>query len=346
VFLFSNKKPKLRIQILIYVTLNPQQIFMATSEIITKFNFSYAELLQQALEKQVSMTRDVTDLTPRGVDAVRVAKFDTLIVEFQDTTPDRVMVGNITIAVSARDAARDALIVACRDVADVARMALKNKPGAYETFDYQASESMDPSEFLLWAENLCDRADVYINDLSPSGITQAAVDAIRADLAAFQTKIKGVIAAKKARDLNTAYRRTVANILYDEMSDIADIGKVYYQDRDEAKYNDYIIYASSETSQLRSGRLAAGITKSRPMEAITPETEILASNEGTAPIEIYFAQIKDEASVTKKYVLPPFEKAVLICGKDLGFDDSTSTTIFTLHNPSTTDEVIYRMRIE
>ena len=51
---------------------------MATSEIITKFNFSYGELFQQSIEKQTYALRDVAELTPRGITAARITAFGGL----------------------------------------------------------------------------------------------------------------------------------------------------------------------------------------------------------------------------------------------------------------------------
>ena len=324
---------------------------MAKNEIITNFNFSFGELLQQSLEKQNYLTRDQAELAPRGIGPERLDAFAVLLQQFQDIAPDEVYKALLSGAVEKRDATRESLSIKMRDVAGVAAIALGENSAEYRTFNYKKISGSDVPEFLLLAENMADRAVIYASQLAEKGITDSAITEIRAAIAAFQQEIKDVATARANRDLETQARRTAANALYTELSDMAEIAKVYFQDRDEAKYNDYIIYATSETAQTRTGRLKAKQTKTRELEAINPDTSIIIKNEGEAPLQAYFSQHTDgnpapEGDTGIFAVIPPHETLTFIAAENLGYNQSIDAVHFTLHNPSEDMEVIYRARIE
>jgi len=324
---------------------------MAKKEIITNFNFSFSELLEQSLEKQTYLERDQAELAPRGITPERLTAYAALLAAFQEISPDEVYKALLSAAVKKRDTTRKSLAIKLRDVAGVASIVLGDTSAEYRTFNYKKVSGSDAPEFLILAENIADRADDYIDQLSTNGITEEAILLIRTDIATFQQEIKDVATANGNRDIKTQERRTAANALYTDLSDMAEIAKVYYQDRDEAKYNDYIIYAHSETAQTRTGRLKAKQTKTRELEAINPETPIIIKNEGEAPLEAYFSQHTDgnpspEGGEGIFATIPPHETLTLTAGENLGYNLEIDAVHFTLRNPSEDKEVIYRARIE
>lgn len=318
---------------------------MATSEITLKFNFSYGELLAQALEKQTYLTRDSADLLPRGVTPARLTAFDGMIVAFKNTTEDGILQSLVSVAVDKRDVLQEAIMVKIRDVAGVASLALGAQSAEYRTFQYGDINKLSPAEFLIRADSICDRADAYTTQLQAKGITPAMITAIRADFPAFQTLIKDADTAKGNRDINTQNRRTVANTLYTEIVALAEIAKVYYQDRDEAKYNDYIIYNTSATAQSRTGRLAAAEVKTRELNDLNNDLYIIAELESAGKLDVYFSQSTNGGPASVFATIDGFSKKTLNVATDLGYDPNIGATHFTLKNVGT-QEVVYRMRIE
>lgn len=318
---------------------------MAASEIILKFNFSYGELLAQALEKQTYLTRDLTDLTPRGVTAAKMTAFDGLIAAFRNTTEDGVMQALLSGAVDKRDALQDAMMVKIRDVAGVASLVLGAQSAEYRTFQYADINELSPAEFLIRADSICDRADIYAAQLTTRGITPAMITAIRNDFPTFQTFIKDVDTAKGNRDVNTQNRRTVANTLYSEIVVLAEIAKVYYQDRDEARYNDYIIYSSSKTAQTRTGRLSANEIKTRELSDLNDNLIIIAKLENEGTMQVYFSQNNNGTPASVSQTIDGFTQKAFTASTDLGYDPTISATHFTIKNHST-NEIVYRIRVE
>ena len=318
---------------------------MSKQEITLKFNFSFGELVAQVLEKQTYLERDAADLLPRGVTPARMADLANLLAAFQDVPEDGVMLELVSVAVANRTAVYTDMLTRLRDVAGVASLALGAQSAEYRTFQYGDINELSPAAFLLRAETMCDRADVYAAQLAAKGISAADITAIRDQIPVFQTLIKEADKAKGNRDTTTQTRRQAANDLYAEMAALAEIAKVYYQDRDEAKYNDYIIYSTSETAQTRTGRLSANEKKTRKWEALTAETEFIAENESAGDLKIYFSQTENGEPTTVFKTLPPFSKQTLNIATDLGYDKESNATHFILHNTSTS-EVVYRIRVE
>ncbi len=320
-------------------------------EIKIKFAFSFAELLAQVLEKQAFLERDQDELTPRGVTPERMDGLGNLLTTFRDITPDAVYLARQTGATLARNEAQTAIGAKLREVAGVAANVLGDGTAAYRSFDYGKVADADAPEFALLAENMADRADEFQAQLTPRGIPASMITDIRSDLVAFDQLIKDARTAIANRDAATEARRIAANALYTDMADLADIAKIYWESRSEAKYNDYIIYHQSTTAQSRNGALKAATTKTRELHSMTADTSIIIKNEGEGTLQAYFSQHVDggpapEDGTAIFATIEPHKKVTVLAGTDLGFDPDIDAIHFTLRNVSADKSLIYRARIE
>lgn len=319
---------------------------MPKQEITLKFNFSYGELLTQSDEKSTYLNRDAAVLTPRGITPDRITAFDDLQTVFTNVPEDGTMQSLVSIAVQKRDDARTEIMLKVRDVVGVAALALGGTSSPeYRTFMYGDINELEPSAFHFRVDTICDRAVVYQTQLEAKGITADNITEIRSLLPNYKNLIKEVDLAKGNRDIVTEQRRIAANNLYEEMAAMCEIAKVYYQDRDEAHYNDYIIYSSSKTAQTRTGRLLANESKTRTWEALTPETDFICENESDGDIEIYFSQTVNGTPATVFATLSSFQKSTHNIAEALGYNLETNAIHFVLKNKSS-NEVIYRIRVE
>ncbi len=324
---------------------------MSQQETATKFDFSYAELMAQALEKQAFLERDQDELAVKGITADNLAEYATKMAAFQAINDDGVFKALESEAVQIRNAAQEALGVKLRNIAGTAANVLGDKSAQYRTFGYDKIAGAEPPLFLLQAEIIADRADAYRPQLDTKGIDGDYIAAVRTDITAFQQTIKDVATAAGNRDVATQTRRAAANTLYDIIVNLADLAKILYVDTNEAKYNDYIIYHKSSTAQSRNGRLKAKQTLTRELSAMTADTSIIIQNDGEAALEAYFSQHKDGAPAPEGEAgifvsIPSHEKKTFIAGENLGYNPDIQATFFTLRNPSEDKSVIYRVRIE
>ena len=74
-----------------------------------------------------------------------------------------------------------------------------------------------------------------------------------------EDKMNAVNSKVELRDEKTQERVTKANALYANLRKYCDIGKLIWEDVDEAKYKDYVIYHSSQGSLPKPQNLTAGI---------------------------------------------------------------------------------------
>ncbi len=320
-------------------------------EITIKFHFSYAELVAQVLEKQTFLDRDQAELEPRGVTADRLTRLNDLFTNFRDVTPDEVYLALQTGATQARNDAQRDIGVIMREVAGIAANVLGPKSADYRTLRYDRVATAEAPEFLLLIDTFTDRIEAYLPRFENRGIDEETITNLRSQIAPFQQKIKDVDSAFANRDVATEARRNAANALYDDMANLADIAKVYWESRSEAKYNDYIIYHQSSTAQSRNGMLKAAETKTRELHSMTADTNIIIKNEGEGTLEAYFSQHTDgspapHADTGVFVTIEPHEKGTFLAAENLGFNPDIDAIHFTLRNASDDKSLIYRARIE
>ncbi|MEP7167952.1 MAG: hypothetical protein ABI855_01150 [Bacteroidota bacterium] len=121
---------------------------------------------------------------------------------------------------------------------------------------------------------------------------QGLTDAILLDLRTKITKSDDDITVKRQRvserDGAVNERVRLANDLYAELVKLADTGKHLYEDTNESKYNDYVIYESTEGTQTVTGAVpAASIHQpSVVVNSVNDELEISVT-EGV--VTVYFS---------------------------------------------------------
>ena len=316
---------------------------MANSKYKKKFSFSYAELFEQALEKLAFAERDIAEITNIGINATKIAQLATAIDNYKSTKSDELMLKLITIEVSKKDLTRYEIEQQIINLMGSAGLALGVSTAEYRSFLYKKIDQLTDAGLLFRADYMCDRADLYATPLATKGITATDVLAIRNKLIAFKAQMKLTENAKMNREFETQKRLTTADLLYTELADICNAGKVYYQSKNEAKYNDYIIYDTSENIQSRTGTLAKNETKSRNLVDLTPNTTLIATNESEGFIKIYFSKSMAGKPTTKFITLQPSETKTLNIATDLGYSQQDHSLYFTLQNMSA-NVATYRMK--
>ena len=316
---------------------------MAKSKNNKKFNLTYSELFEQALEKLTNAERDITDLSIVGIDAAQIALFSATIEAYKNIESDELMQNLISVEVEKKDLTRLDLETKISDIMGSATLALGSSTAEFRSFRYKKTEQKSDADFLFEADFICDRADYYATELNHKGTSAADVLAIRNLLPLFKSQMKLVVNAKNNREIETQNRLVKSNEMYLQLTQICNAGKVFYQNKNEAKYNDYIIYDSPENVQRRAGRLTKGEIKSRSLTGITEASNVVAINEGSVSIEIYFSQKIAGNPFMKSITLLPNETKTFNVANDLGFLKSKKCTNFTIKNLGD-DLAIYRMK--
>ena len=155
---------------------------------------------------------------------------------------DEEYLGDMSDATATRDITADKVKVAIRDVMLRPRMIFGEHTAKYRSFGTLGMDAMDDKELLHCSERVVRAANQYLDLLEPAGLTQAIVDSLEALSVTYREHINLKNDAVYIRDIATEARLELGNKLYNKIVILYDIGKTYWADKSEAKYNDYVIY--------------------------------------------------------------------------------------------------------
>ena len=209
-----------------------------------KFSMSYADLAMFTSNLVVTITRDSAEFAARGVNAAAITAFEALGNSFEVFPTDEFYVGAIQIEVDAKNASRDAATDKIQYISGYIEQKWGLDSGEYKQLRIHNLQPMSDNNFLVAARAVVSVAALYIADLTPIGLTQADVDALDAETQTYEDKMNSVAEKKKLRDDKARERVDLANELYDYVALYCKIGKLIWENVNEAKYNDYVIYSA------------------------------------------------------------------------------------------------------
>ncbi len=233
-------------------------------EVKREYNMSNAELCMLASNFVVFMNRDSAFFVIRGVDAADITAFQALGDAFEVFPTDDDYVGLIMIEVNAKNALRDSLMLKIQSISGYLEQKWGLRSGQYRRLGIKGVERLGDDLFLVKSREVARIAEEYISDLSPIGLTQADIDALNADAQLFEDKMNAVKDAKAIRDSKTQERAEKGNELYSFVKQYSTIGKLIWENIDEAKYNDYIIYKTTQSGLSKPQNLAAAFDPLNP----------------------------------------------------------------------------------
>ena len=214
-------------------------------ELRRDYSLSDSELCMFVSNLVQSITRDGSEFASKGVSALDVTGLETLGNAFEIFPPDSYYQADLSIAAEAKDAVRSGLEVKVRDIVQCAVVKWGEGSPQYKKFGTARMTNMGDMKFLTMCRQAVVTAGDYLLDLTAVGLTQAMIDAVAADAQTFEDDLNAVNSAVEARDIKTGERIKDGNELYSFVSKYCMIGKIIWDDVEEAKYNDYIIYPKS-----------------------------------------------------------------------------------------------------
>ena len=232
---------------------------MKSEELKPIFTLPYADLMQLGDKTERLIKRDLADLALYGVTtdtAISIAKQTQLFKEYPS---DSELLGSVSEATKDKDEKRTVIHIQRSAI----MIRVKNKFGissaTYKRFSTSELSNLSDEEMVHTARRVVRLATEYLPALSEKGLTQAMIDTLSNDIVTFDNSIDAKASAVEIRDRSTQDRVSIANNLYTAISEIFDYGKEHYYTRDEAKYNDYLIYeySTDSSSTKRSAKLDA-----------------------------------------------------------------------------------------
>ncbi|MCX6351196.1 MAG: hypothetical protein NTX03_04965 [Bacteroidetes bacterium] len=287
--------------------------------------------------------RDVLDLTPRGITALRLTAFDTQTTAFSMLPADESMVGDITDAVTAKNLQRTNLIKKIQDILGIAEGTFGLKSGSYHSFKPCDLNALTDAELYFLCDTIETRATHFLVAMTPKGLTAGMVTALDTNQADFKAAMKLQGKLEGDRDLATELRHIDGNALFDELSDMNQTARNFWINTDEAKANDYIIY-DSPNQQNRTGAIPGMSVISRAFTGIVAGSNFTIWNDGPESFEVYFS-LTDNGVPVNGIMLPiPANQNQATTAAALGFDSGAGITHFCIRNTGV-NETRYRVRL-
>jgi len=211
-------------------------------EAIRDYHMSDADLAQLGDKAEELITRDETELAIYGIDDDDKDFIVEKTEEFKDYPTDVELEAVVSEKTEVKDGAADAVKVDVRSIMVRADNAFGIKSAKYRKFGSKGMDEMDDNNLHRLGSRVVRVATGFLPELAEEGLTAAIINALDVKNAAFDLAIDEKDEAVRTRDIDTEDRIELGNTLYSKIVKVFNAGKNYWVNKDEAKYNDYVIY--------------------------------------------------------------------------------------------------------
>ncbi len=201
-----------------------------------------SDLAMLASNLVVIMNRDAAEFAARGVNAADIAAFKDLGNAFELIPDDKYYFYLISESVERKNKKRREIEEAIREITGLAKVKWGARSAELRRFDAAGIYSEDQKKFLTTASHVLEVATAYLSELSKYGLTQEKLDALEEDIDEFESELNKITELKSQRQAKTEERIAMGNELFALVSRYCTLGKIIWQDKDYARYNDYLIY--------------------------------------------------------------------------------------------------------
>ncbi len=243
-----------------------------------------ADLCMFASNLVVFMTRDSVEFAAKGVDAAAITALEALGNAFEVFPNDAYYKNDVTISVEAKNVNRENCQVQMRAIIGCAKIKWGSNSAQVKRFNAGKMTISSDRSFLTLARQCVTLATDYLADLAAQGLTQAMIDSLASEAQLMENEMNNISEKEALRDLKTQERINDGNELYGFVSQYCEIGKIIWQDVDQAKYNDYVIYPPTQKSLSKPQNLAASFDPLNP-SPITLSWDLVAD---ATSYDVYF----------------------------------------------------------
>ncbi len=215
---------------------------MRKSEVKPVFNMSYGALMQLGDLAVALITRDAAELATYGIDAATKTFISTTTEALKDFPSDEEYEGHAMVTTETKNKTADDLKVVVRSIMVRAKNGFGENSGKYRRFGTIGMNEMNDNDLLKLGKRVVRVATIMQPALADKGLTVAIIADLNVIVTQFDTSIGAQDDAIREREIATEDRIELGNLLYKKIVEVFDSAKDYWVTREEAKYNDYIIY--------------------------------------------------------------------------------------------------------
>ena len=297
---------------------------MPRREEIRRYRMSDARLVQLTDSVRQSAQRDAAELIAYGVTAATITALEAARDAFADNPTDEELSGDLVIATQAKNAEKTELQRQVRQISDRARIKFGEADGRFRKFGVELLTRQGDDELVRTAKRVVRVATGLLPELTSEGLTAIMIAELGASADTFDNLVDAQDEAFKNRDIAVDERISLGNTLYDLLVNLAAKGKLCWEDVNEAKYNDYILTASSSpATQVTEGNVAAQSVVSTSVTGVSTATVLTLRNTGNVPLSFYFAVLPTDPTGPSPITVAPNE-SVTRNAIELGYSEQAS----------------------
>ena len=221
------------------------------------YSFSDGHLSSVSTQIIFSIDRDLTDFDGfGGMNAVTITDLETLSVNFNDIPTDEYYEGLKMVKTEEKDEARALLNTKISEMMALVGLKYGKASARYRHFGITSITAQTDEQIQRSCANVIRCANLYLADLGSVGVTQARIDELEILKTNLITGLDGQGFAIRDRDIATENRISIGNALYDALIGFMNVGKAFWKSRNEAKYNDYVMYDEKGKAQTDPDEIA------------------------------------------------------------------------------------------
>lgn len=211
------------------------------------FNFSIAELCQRTDKLAISYKRDETEFIKYGYNGTTLTTIEEQTETLKHFPLDDYFIGLQKVATDEKNQIRIRLENNISDLKTRTKLCLGSKSIEYNLFKFNKQGNLTDNELIQHALHVVNTAQPLLDKLSKRLITQETLLTIIQDRNLLDDAIDKQSTAVSERREKKVKRILLANTLYCQLSELSEVGKTIWKNRNEAFYTDYVIYGSSKS---------------------------------------------------------------------------------------------------
>lgn len=212
---------------------------------VRDYHLSDARFIQMMDEKIDALTADLNELQQVGVTQSRISQLAQMRETFADFPDDQLYEGRQMLATEKKRDAREALLVEVNRFITAALNQWPRESARFRHLGISAPTQLTDDELVRGVRNLIRGSQELLADLANEGITPADLTQLNNLRVSFDEAVDEQAEAIRKRDIATEDRITLANAAYAEMVKLCRSARNYWRDKNEARYNDYVIYGAN-----------------------------------------------------------------------------------------------------
>ncbi len=298
------------------------------------FNMSYEKLIDLCVEKLAFLRRDQSDLASRGITTAKIDAFDAERTAFTAIPSNTTGLETNTLGYEARDKQAAILLTDIQAVQTVVGDTFKTSSAQYKGFQFKGLGKFDASQLYNVSENVVVKANKYILDLGPKGLTPAMLTNITTQATLLLPLIAAMPILVGDAETSTVERRSASNALFTTAKGLCSTGKAFYTTaKNKVKAKNYVIYDTVSKVIDRTGIVKAMLSLVRKTAGMTATTKVRMKVKSGTSLQFYFGITKNSLPGVLSTIVN-YNPNIFVqkTAAELGYNAAAGITVFVIRN--------------